>query len=561
VWVLGDLRKTIYFRALMPDEDTYHRWAVRIADATEGAGYAPDFPRLPARIFAAVYAVFGVDTMYLRVFNLLLGVAICAIAYFIGRSLYGRGAGLAAALLCAFSKGLVFHSATVMSTCLGLTAFALAFAVLVSCLMDPERHLGWKVAAFGGLCGLLANLRPNAAIIGVLIIPVLLLSRTKPAPAKASALRVLQLGILCGGVYLASAALAGSVSGPRFGYNLYIGNNPDNPSPYFRPVRFTSSAPEHQSTGFVVEAGRRADRKLSPDEAEAFWTESVLEDALARPGPFLAHLAQKALAIVHASPADNNHDLRFTGSFVSSLRWAFLPSWLLLALGTACLAVLPFDRRLLIGAGAVALYSATIVAFFAGERLRAPLLLLAAPYAGAALSQLCAAQLPQRRMLITRAGLIVLVSALAARVPVACADDLSGPYNMHALMLFGEGDLAGAEHWYRGSLALGQLDSPGARIGLAAILQKRGRSAEAVAMLEPLPDSHYEAASKHEWLGNLALGQRRLQAAIDAYETSLAIDSSRQNAYKGLYIAYRLLGEPSQAAAADDRLQRILSFE
>jgi tetratricopeptide (TPR) repeat protein len=249
------------------------------------------------------------------------------------------------------------------------------------------------------------------------------------------------------------------------------------------------------------------------------------------------------------------------GSFTPSLRWAFLPTWLLLALGAACLAVLPFDRRLLIGAGAIGLYSATIVAFFAGERLRAPLLLLALPYAGASLVQLVAATPGRRRTLIARAGAVVLAFALTAHLPLLGANELAGPYNMHALILFSQGDQAGAERWYRRSLALQQLDSPGARIGLAAILQRRGRVGDAVALLEPLPDTHYEAASKHEWLGNLALGQRRIDDAITAYQAALAIDSSRQNAYKGLYIAHRMRGDTSLAAATDDRLHYVMSFE
>jgi tetratricopeptide (TPR) repeat protein len=134
---------------------------------------------------------------------------------------------------------------------------------------------------------------------------------------------------------------------------------------------------------------------------------------------------------------------------------------------------------------------------------------------------------------------------------------MSGPYNMHALLLLGRGELDESARWYRRSLGLDELDSPGARIGLAAILQKQGKLQEAVDVLEPLPDSHYEAASKQEWLGNLALLMREPRAAVAAYSKAIELDSSKRNAYQGLFIAHRMLGDTAAARAIDARLRSL----
>jgi hypothetical protein len=454
---------------------------------------------------------------------------------------------------------LTFYSVTVLNTNLGLFVFGLVLLLGLWLLSAPasSKHRALQFIALGVLLGLLVNLRANAVILIVLVVPLALVVRRHGGATLQQTMRLLGCFALAYGL---TAAACGSVRGPQLGFNLYIGNNPDNPTPYFRPVRFTSSAPESQAKGFTVEASRRAGHKLSPAGAERFWIESVLHDAVERPGGFLVHLAHKGLAVVHASPSDNNHDLRMFDDSLAALRW-LLPSWLLLALGVTSMTLLPFDRRKLAGCAVFALYAATLLAFFGGERLRAPLLLVAAPYAAGGLLELARAAGALRKRMLWRAFWSAAIVAALAHLPLEGADELSGAYNIRALMLLDAGDLDGAERWYRRSLALDELDSPGARIGLAAILEKRGQHADAVEMLQALPDSHYEAASKYEWLGNLALGAGRAQDALHAYEAALEIDSSRQNAYKGLYIAHRLLGETSEASAADERLRYVQSFQ
>lgn len=548
VSMLRGLRGTLYWAGLSPDEDTYHKWAVRLVAGEDVAAFAPDFPRLPARVLAAVYELTGADSSHARWLNVALGVAACALIYAIGRVLYGRNVGLIAAVLAAFSESLVFYSATVLHTGLGVALAGAVVWVAASCLQSSERLVHARFAAAGLLLGLLINVRGNGVVLGLLMISIALLA-ARAAGRKLLAAQLLSL-LACG--YLVAASVSGGVSGPRSAFNLYMGNNADNPTPYFRPVRFTSSAPEHQATGFALEAARRVGEPLSLDRAERFWAATVLDEALADPGAALARGARKLFAVVHASPSDNNLDLRMFRGEIAALRIC-LPTWLLLALGIAGALVLPRDRRLAFGVAAALLYVATIVLFFAGERLRVPLLLIALPFAAAGISEVArAARSVRLRWLVALAAL-----ALLAHAPLRGADDLSGPYNMHALLLLGRGELEESARWYRRSLALDELDSPGARIGLAAILQKKGGLEEAVKVLAPLPDTHYEAASKQEWLGNLALMMREPRAAVAAYAKAIELDSSKRNAYQGLFIAHRMLGEDAAARAIDARLRSL----
>jgi len=43
----------------------------------------------------------------------------------------------------------------------------------------------------------------------------------------------------------------------QMGFNLYLGNNPQNPTPYYRPVPFAITSPFQQGIQFTIEASRR----------------------------------------------------------------------------------------------------------------------------------------------------------------------------------------------------------------------------------------------------------------------------------------------------------------
>lgn len=553
VGVLLDLEGTLYFEGLTPDEDTYQRWATRIASGTDSTSFAPDFPRLPAQIFGAVYEVFGVDPQHLRNFNVILGTLLCALIYAITRVLYGKNAALVALALGALSESLAFYSATLLHTCLGLVLVGLLVLVIASCVQLPARAVAPRFLGAGALAGLLINVRGNAVVVALWMVPIAIQrARSGRSPWVGATLLA-----LLGAGYVVAAGASGGLAGPRSAFNLYMGNNPDNPTPYFRPVRFTSSAPEYQTVGFVVEASRRAGYELSVAGAERFWIATVASSALAEPRATLAHLARKALAVLHSSPSDNNHDLRMFRERVPTLGIAWLPTWLLLALAVAGAAILPRDRRMAFGAAAFVSYAATLVVFFAGERLRVPLLVIALPFAAAAIVRLLESAAHERRARLLPFGVVVGLFALIAHLPLRGAGELSGPYNMHALLLLERHELEESARWYRRALLLDELDSPAARIGLASILQLRGELAQAVAVLRPVPDSHYEAASKQEWLGNLGLAQREPREAAQAYAKAIDFDASKQNAYKGLFIAYKMLGQSAKAQQIDDRLHAL----
>ncbi len=89
------------------------------------------------------------------------------------------------------------------------------------------------------------------------------------------------------------------------GFNLSLGNNLQNPTPYYRPVPFAAPVPHEQGIQMTIEASRRAGRTLSSGEGSAYWARAVVRTAARSPGPFLRKIAEQTLALVNqVEPGD-----------------------------------------------------------------------------------------------------------------------------------------------------------------------------------------------------------------------------------------------------------------
>ena len=116
---------------------------------------------------------------------------------------------------------------------------------------------------------------------------------------------------------------------------------------------------------------------------------------------------------------------------------AVLPTWVLLALGVAGAFLLPLDERLIAAAAAFALYASTVIAFFAGDRLRSPLLMIVIPYASTAMWRIAIDHSGIKTRAVVSASIALAALVLVAHSRIPGADDLSGAYNMCAYVVCG----------------------------------------------------------------------------------------------------------------------------
>jgi 4-amino-4-deoxy-L-arabinose transferase-like glycosyltransferase len=544
VLALLSIEGSLYSTYLLWDERILHTWAEQIANGTYASTAVYQFPPLPAYLLAGLYALFTPNPLWFRLLNAVLGTATCLLVYLIGRSVWSHRVGIVAGLLAAFYAPLILFSIVPMKTALSVFLCAATLWLLLRALERPSLR---SLLLLGVSCGLAVNVRENYFVLLPVIAGALLwLTRRERRPVRHG---LLSLGVAGIGVLLALApfvirnvAVAGelALTTSQGGFNLYLGNNPENPDPYYRPVRFASSSPFSQGTHFTIEASRRVGRRLTPVEASRYWTGEVLSWARTRPGAFAAGLGRKALAFLNRFEAGDHYHLPFLRDFVPFFKLPLLGFGLLLPLGGA--GMLLFARR---SRGAAVLgivfvlYAASLVLFHTNQRYRLPMLAVLMPFAAAAVVE-AYERLREKRL--RSLGLPVAAAAalaIVAHLPVRGTDQVASYYSTHALLLSSQGRDAEAVEYWQAASAREEPYSVYADYSLAKRLAKRGELPEARRHLERIPDSSFAAAAKYDLLGDVLLRELHLDEAVQAYEISLAINSAQLHTREKLMKIFR----------------------
>jgi 4-amino-4-deoxy-L-arabinose transferase-like glycosyltransferase len=570
---LVSLSGTIYFDALLTDERAYHEWAKRIADGTFASAAVYELAPLPAYLTALVYKALSPDVLYVRLMNVAFGVATCALVYAIGRALGGAVVGLASCLVAALYQQLVFYSVVPLKESLSVFCMAGCCALLLGLQgADAASRKGARIAllvalALGAASGLMIHVRGSAAALAPVFAIFAFLGPTgapralRPRAGRAAAF-ALGLLVAASPVALRNYAAAGqlALTTAQTGRNLYFGNNPDNPTPYYRPARFASSVPEEQAVQFVVEASRRAGKRLTQEEASAFWSREVARFAAAHPAAFFEGLGLKALALVNRFESSDHYHVGFLSRFARVFRLPFLELWLVLPLGVAGMIALARRSRghaALVAVAAV--YGATLVLFVVNARYRLPLVVILIPFAAAGALHL--ARSISAKRLGAAAGFSACAALFAAVefLPLPGVGDLSGYASTHALLLDARGERAEAIRTWEDSSRMGGAYSPVADLFLAGKAADRGDMREALRRAEAIPDTSFAAAAKHALLGDLYARTGDAPRAIAAYERSLEINSG-QRRIRGELIRLYARTAPGKVEAARRELARIESF-
>ncbi len=524
--ILLGLRETVYWDFLLWDERTYDTWARALLRGE--AHHLHSLSALPAYLVAGVYRLFGADPVHFRIVNLILGVALCAVLFAVGRRLGGIAVGLGSALAGALYQPFAFWSVTLQKEPLALLLFALF--VLLS-LQELERHHLARALLLGVVGGALADLRQNAVVVLVVVAPVIAVRIARAARPRRAALAMLALAA---GFALATAPFAvANFRGTGFasplplgGFDLYRGNHLAGPTPYYNPVPFSSTSPDTQAVEFTIEASRRVGRPLTLAEASSYWAGEVVREARDRPGAFARKLLVKLLAALNAWEESDNHSLQLMSGFVPALRIPALAFWLVLPLGLASLLVhARRDRRAAMLLGVVLAYGASMVLVFPNMRIRAPLVVVLIPFLVVALASLRAWLRTARPRALAFAALSIGLLALAL-VRVPGTRDLTAHWNTHAIALMSQGRQEEAVRWWTASSEARGTWSAYADLALAGLARTEGDLAAAARWLDRIPDASFAAADEHRERALLLAAQGRRQEALVALERSLSVNSA-----------------------------------
>jgi 4-amino-4-deoxy-L-arabinose transferase-like glycosyltransferase len=559
------LKKSIYFDFLLWDERIYHTWAAKIAAGTYRSASVYEFAPLPAYLMALIYKILSPHILYIRIMNIIFGVFTCYLVYLIGKEMANRTVGLCACLIACLYKPFIFYSIVPLKTCLSLFLFAWAIYLFVTIL---NRHSMIKVLLLGLAGGLMLNVRANSGIIIPVMLLIILLRLYREQGARLKTLSAVFL-LFVGGLSLPTSPfiirnyrVAGkfALTTSQAGFNLYLGNNLENPDPYYRPVPFASASPFYQGIQFTIEASRRAHRKLSPQEASSYWGREVLRMALSHPGAFLWKLCQKTLVLFNRFEAGDHYHIGFVSDYVPFFKFPFLSLWLILPLAMAGMTMAIFRSEKSLALSAIFLfYAATLIAFHTNTRYRLPLLVILIPFAVTGINYLLCLIKNRKPK-----GIVIYLSIATAFLiveflPVRGTDDMTPYYNTHALILDANGlkDQA-IEYWERSS-EMNKPPSAYANLALAGKYLIKRDLGKAASYLHKIPDDSCAAASKHEMMGDMMLYRGQIEKAVSAYKRSIEINSGQRKPRLKLIKIYDNI-DRERASQEKENLRYISSF-
>ena len=426
---------------------------------------------------------------------------------------------------------------------------------------------GILIGSLGIAAGLLINVRPNAVVI-LPVIPLFLLwyaYRNSPSLKKLSLILILYIAgisVALSPFVIRNYLVAGKVglTTTQTGFNLYLGNNPGNPDPYYRPDPFASSSPFEQGIQFTIEASRRAGKSLSSEEASRYWTGEVLHMAMSEPAAFAMKVWQKTLVLFNRFEACDHYDIDFIGNFVRFFKFPFIGIWLILPLGLAGMLTAGTKNRTAFALSAIlGVYALTLIIFFTNARYRLPMVVILIPFAVSGLERFIASCREKNPRHVYAYLAVVTVFAIIAFLPVRGTDDRTAYYNTHAIILDSKGFPDEAVRYWKMSSDMHKPFSAFANLSLAGKYAQKGNIQEAHSFLEKIRDDSFAAAFKYELMGDILIRQRKPEMAIQAYETSLKINSGLRIPRTKLIHLYRIK-DPEKAVQEEEKLKYINSF-
>jgi Flp pilus assembly protein TadD len=568
---------------------------------------------------AGLYVLTDQGCVRSRFIQMMMGLASCALAFFLGRRMFSPRAGLIFAAMMAVYWVFIYFEGELQSPVLMVF---LTLAALNVIARWTEGTTFKNTLAAGVLVGLLGLVMPNALVLG----PVALgwiwwVGRRRKDPKR---FRDALVGLAAGAVIaIAPAAIRNyAVSGDpvlitsNAGINLYIGNNEDTDcvtanAPILGKYTGLGSWTCFDEPAIEQAVEKIVGRPLESSEVSRFFTAKALDHIKENPGKTLELLWRKALLFWGPAEISNNEVLHYDRADSRLLK--FLPGFpAALALAIMGIVLLAVERRRTRGsertaageprhryelavllAAFVAVYFASFLPFFIQGRYRIPIvpvLLLFGAYGIDRVSALVTA----RRFKTAAVWTCVFAAAyLGARLQLAeYRPDLGtwhflrgDAYRKQGLTERARAEFASAVEtsekpnavaYNNLGVALDQLGRSAeavaplkkaieinpnfldARRNLVSILLRMNRADEAYAQLVEVVRLDPRDAVARSNLGVCLMMQSRPAEALEQFETAVRLDPSYANAR---YFLARSLAEAGRTQEAAAQLRSVLELK
>lgn len=382
---LGLLTQTPLWEYFRADHAFYKAWGLSIADGQLSPGHVFEQGPLYAYWLGAIYSCVGdLDWIVISI-QMLAGVHLGCLVYWIGRRIGGEQLGFWAGLLTVVYGPLLYYEGLIMKSWLspwGTAAACLLTLQLFDCVRgrdDGTQSTDWRgLILLGGLAGVLTGLLclvreshvlmllPIAGVIGLGLKTLSRLARLGLIAAAFGSCLLVTLPATVHNWY-AGSQLVWVTSGG--GEVLFMGWGPEATG-YYQNPSFVRPDPFLEHEDFRLEASRRLGRPVTYTESSKFWTRSAISEATTHIPRSLDLLVRKAVILLNDYEVPDSDFYSVAQRVHPLLAW--LPTFSLLA-GIAvvglCVGLL-IDRRFIIPISFAAVHVATVLITYNFSRFR-----------------------------------------------------------------------------------------------------------------------------------------------------------------------------------------------
>jgi Tfp pilus assembly protein PilF/4-amino-4-deoxy-L-arabinose transferase-like glycosyltransferase len=547
------------FYHLPGDPRTYDQWAQHIAAGYGlGQGVFYQTPLYPC-FLALLQLWFGHNLWSIRVAQIFLGAVACGLVFWAAKSLFSRGAAVAAGLIVSLYAPAIFYNGLIDKPALDLFLIGLLL-VLLSRALKNFHWANW--IGLGLVLALLGLSRENALLLApVILVWIWIYFRDRPMRTRLNGAGIFVLGLM---LVLLSVGLRNLFIGGEFtlttsqlGPNFFIGNNPDADGTY-ASIRAAQGVAQFERKEATRLAERAEGRPLSSREVSRYWLARSWDYIRSQPLGWLALMGKKWLVVWNVREIEDSDDFYLYQKWSRLLRvLGSINHFGLLAPLAAVGIFLTWSesRRLWLFYASLFTLAFSVALFFVFGRYRFSMVPFLALFAGAGV--VGAFDLFQRRGIreLLLSAAIASIVAVVVRLPVVDKAGLSAPgYNNLAIAFSEEGKTAEAIESLKQAVRL-QPSYGVARFNLANLYAKAGRLEEAAEQQREAVRLYPHFAAARNNLGQILATQGDMAGAVEQFRKSLEVDPSLGDPHFNLGV---ILGKQGRTEEALYHFGRVL---
>lgn len=551
------------FSAPVVDSGVYDTLARNTA---QGKGINYEFfwqPFFYPAFLSVVYTISGSSILLAKIVQILLGCLTCVLTYILGKKVFGRQAGVIAAIITALYAPLIFFETELLAS--GWAAFFSVTLILIILHTSLKKNT-WLFCVLGITAGLSFITRPTFFLFLAASALFLAISLFRSEKTKSRTFFKLTLGLLSFFIIVLPVALLGLKISDHFailpasgGVNFYVGNNPDiNQTLAARPGwgwEEITSLPEEN--GFVGNMWVQ----------QEYYKEQNLSFIQTQPAAFAKNLLQKTLHFLCPRELPRNIDIyvfRKWSKLLSILVWKYggfgFPLGILLPLGLFGLIFkwrkIPVPLKLFI-----VLYPVSIIIIFASARYRIPVIPVLAVLAGQGILSLISLIKNKKRLLAvvicTCGTAITLFLSFQGPFVQEQGDFEAELYANAASTLLMQGNSEKTIEYLQKALSL-KNDYPFAHANLGAELIKLERFHEAIPHLQNALEFKEDSHEVHNNMASAFAGIGKIEQAKTSFQRAIDIKPNYAQAY---YNMGNMLLKHGELSGAISYLEQAIKYK